>query len=68
MVRIDGAVNGETLRLVIASKSARVMGLPAAHAWIAAVFTDMRAGFNGLTSKVESALADDPFSGHVFVF
>lgn len=28
----------------------------------------MRAGFNGLVAKVESALADDPFSGHVFVF
>ena len=45
------------------------MGLPAGtRIWIAAGFTDMRAGFNGLAAKVESALADDPFSGHVFVF
>jgi transposase len=25
-------------------------------------------GFNGLAAKVESVLADDPFSGNVFVF
>jgi len=31
----------------------------------AAGFTDMRCGFNGLAAKVESALQDDPFSGHV---
>ncbi|PRC93984.1 IS66 family insertion sequence element accessory protein TnpB [Solimicrobium silvestre] len=28
----------------------------------------MRAGFNGLAAKVETALEDDPFSGHVFLF
>jgi transposase len=28
----------------------------------------MRSGFNGLAAKVETALAEDPFSGHVFVF
>ena len=36
--------------------------------WIAAGVTDMRAGFNGLAAKVETALTEDPFSGHVFVF
>lgn len=46
-----------------------MMGLPAGtRIWIAAGFTDMRSGFNGLATKVESALADDPFSGNVFVF
>jgi len=46
-----------------------MMGLPAGtRIWIAAGFTDMRAGFNGLAAKVESTLADNPFSGHVFVF
>lgn len=44
-------------------------GLPAGtRIWIAAGFTDMRCGFNGLAAKVESALLDDPFSGHVFAF
>ncbi|WP_413541681.1 IS66 family insertion sequence element accessory protein TnpB [Collimonas humicola] len=28
----------------------------------------MRCGFNGLAAKVQTALAEDPFSGHVFVF
>jgi transposase len=46
-----------------------MMGLPAGtRIWIAAGVTDMRAGFNGLAAKVQAALDDDPFSGHVFVF
>ena len=28
----------------------------------------MRSGFNGLAAKVETALKEDPYSGHVFVF
>ena len=46
-----------------------MIGLPAGtRIWIVAGFTDMRCGFNGLAAKVESALLDDPFSGHVFAF
>jgi hypothetical protein len=46
-----------------------MMGLPAGtRIWIAAGFTDMRSGFNGLAAKVEGVLTDDPFSGNVFVF
>lgn len=46
-----------------------MMGLPAGtRIWIAAGFTDMRAGFNGLAAEVETALQEDPYSGHVFVF
>lgn len=30
--------------------------------------TDMRNGFNGVASKVQMALKDDPMSGHVFIF
>jgi transposase len=46
-----------------------MIGLPAGtRIWLAAGVTDMRAGFNGLAAKVETALADDPFSGHVFIF
>ena len=36
--------------------------------WLAAGFTDMRSGFDGLAAKVQLALAADPFSGHIFVF
>jgi transposase len=36
--------------------------------WLAAGVTDMRSGFNGLAAKVETALNEDPYSGHVFVF
>jgi transposase len=49
--------------------AAAMIGLPAGtRIWIAAGLTDMRSGFNGLVSKVQTALAEDPFSGHVFVF
>lgn len=36
--------------------------------WIIAGITDMRCGFNGLASKVQNTVKDDPFSGHIFVF
>ena len=46
-----------------------MIGLPAGtRVWLAAGFTDMRSGFNGLAAKVQTALSEDPYSGHVFVF
>ena len=46
-----------------------MIGLPAnTRIWLAAGVTDMRSGFNGLAAKVQTALTEDPFSGHVFVF
>jgi transposase len=36
--------------------------------WVAAGVTDMRCGMNGLAARVQTALTEDPFSGHVFVF
>ena len=36
--------------------------------WIAAGFTDLRRGFRGLSSLVETVLEQQPYSGHVFVF
>lgn len=46
-----------------------MIGLPAStRIWLAAGVTDMRAGMNGLAAKVETALAEDPYCGHVFVF
>jgi len=46
-----------------------MIGLPAGtRVWLVAGVTDMRCGFNGLAAKVQTALAENPFSGHVFVF
>jgi transposase len=46
-----------------------MIGLPAGtQIWLAAGVTDMRRGFDGLAALVTSALLEDPFSGHVFVF
>jgi transposase len=46
-----------------------MIGLPAGHRiWLAAGHTDMRKGFDGLAAQVATQLAEDPFSGHVFVF
>ena len=36
--------------------------------WIAAGVTDLRRGFTGLSGLVQTALEQDPLSGHVFVF
>lgn len=46
-----------------------MIGLPAGtRVWLAAGLTDMRKGFDGLAMLAQSALMQDPFSGHVFVF
>ena len=46
-----------------------MMGLPAGtRVWLAAGMTDMRKGFDGLAGLAQTALAQEPFSGHVFVF
>jgi len=36
--------------------------------WLAIGKTDMRKGFDGLSMLAQSVLAQDPFSGHLFVF
>lgn len=36
--------------------------------WLAAGITDMRKGFTGLGALVQTALASNPFCGHIFVF
>jgi transposase len=46
-----------------------MIGLPAGtRIWIAAGITDMRRGMDGLAALVQTALAENPFSGHIFVF
>lgn len=46
-----------------------MIALPSgARIWIAAGTTDMRKGFNGLAALVQETLAENPFSGQMFVF
>jgi len=46
-----------------------MIGLPSStRVWIVAGHTDMRKGFDGLAALVQTALAANPFCGHVFVF
>ena len=46
-----------------------MIGLPSGtRIWLAAGRTDMRRGFDGLAALPQSALEQEPFSGHVFVF
>lgn len=46
-----------------------MIGLPAGtRIWIAACVTDMRAGFQGLAAKVQTALEENPLGGNVFIF
>ena len=39
-----------------------------ARVWLAAGVTDMRTGFDGLAKIVKTSLAEDPYSGQLFVF
>ena len=46
-----------------------MIGLPlGTRVWLAAGVTDMRKGMEGLAALVQTTLAENPFSGHVFVF
>ncbi len=46
-----------------------MISLPAgSRIWLVAGITDMRNGFNGLASKVQNVLKDDPFSEHLCIF
>jgi transposase len=46
-----------------------MIGLPlGTRVWLAAGVTDMRKGMGGLAALVQTTLAENPFSGHVFVF
>jgi transposase len=46
-----------------------MIGLPAGtRIWIAAGVSDMRCGFQGLAAKVQTALAENPLGGNVFIF
>jgi transposase len=46
-----------------------MMGLPAGvRIWLAAGFTDLRKGFDGLSALVQTALGENVFSGQLFVF
>jgi transposase len=46
-----------------------MIALPAGtRIWIVAGVTDLRRGFIGLAAMVQTALEENPFSGHVFVF
>jgi transposase len=46
-----------------------MIGLPVGtRVWLAAGVTDMRKGMDGLAALVQTALAENPFSGQLFVF
>jgi transposase len=46
-----------------------MMGMPhGARIWLACGATDMRRGFDGLAAMVQTQLATDPYTGHLFVF
>ena len=46
-----------------------LMGLPSgSRIWLAAGFTDLRKGMDGLSALVQTALHESPYSGQMFVF
>jgi transposase len=78
-VRLRGVVDEATLRCILHSAFCilhsavaarrRMIGAPAnTRVCILAGHTDMRKGFDGLAAMVQTALAANPFCGHVIVF
>jgi transposase len=46
-----------------------MIGVPTGvRIWLAAGFTDLRKGFDGLSALVQTALNENPYSGRIFVF
>jgi transposase len=46
-----------------------MIGIPsAARIWVSCGVTDLRNGFDGLAALIQTQLAEDPFSGQLFVF
>jgi transposase len=43
-------------------------GLQSTRIWLATEGTDMRCGFDRLAERVHAVIAQDPLSGHLFVF
>lgn len=41
---------------------------PAVRIWLGTAAVDLRKSFDGLAAQVRQVLADDPLSGHLFVF
>ena len=67
-LRVFGSIDVSTLRVVLGVPGGMI-GVPAGtRIWIAAGVTDLRRGFTGLSGMVQTALKENPFSGHVFVF
>lgn len=56
-------------RSPIESGAARMLSLsPATRIFVALEPVDLRQSFNGLSARVQSVLAQDPCSGHLFLF
>ena len=67
-LRFNGNVSEKLLTLLIQELEAMIPLPSGTKIWLVAGITDMRNGFNGLAAKVQTALKDDPMSGHVFIF
>ena len=53
----------------VAAGADSVIGLPSdCRIFVAAGFTDLRKGFDGLSALVESSLREDPYCGALYVF
>lgn len=67
-IRVDGDVNCKALKR---SRCApiRMISIPAGvRIYLACGHTDMRRGFDGLALMVQEVLAQDPYSGALFIF
>ena len=68
-VRVDALVDGRALARVLGAEAAPMIQVaPGTKVHLACRPVSMRYGFDGLSAKVASVLALDPFSGHLFCF
>ena len=63
------ASRGRVDRSLVESGAARMLSLsPATRIFVALEPVDLRQSFNGLSARAQSVLAQDPCSGHLFLF
>ena len=65
---VEGRVDESSLRILLRAFAAMISPPAGTRIWIAAGITDMRRGFTGLSAQIQTALEQNPFEGHVFVF
>lgn len=67
-ILVEGPTALSAISALVRGTGAMIPAPRNTRVWLAAGVTDMRRGFNTLAAQAEQVLAEDPYSGHMFVF